>query len=315
MYEDAASLTLGGLNVFYYGALTALGALIMLLTLAACCKKRQMPSGTAVLFGALALPLMLLCARLFFCLMDFKFRSVFSFKALVSFWGGGFSMIGALLGAALAALITARIQKIKALTVLDCLAPALMLFIAFARIGEGFVETLGRSRPLTSVIASIAWITESDGYDAYLRTYLFEALAALIIFVILSTRSGREKKAGDTLLTGMLLLGCAQTLLESLRFDAHMRISFVSLQQIAYAILFATPLMIFSARFAKARGKKGAVILSALLLLLVTGGAIGLEFAIDRSGVNRLLLYAVYALLTGAPIAVALYYKNGSERA
>ena len=113
--------------------------------------------------------------------------------------------------------------------------------------------------------------------------------------------------AGGGLL-GMLLLGTTQALFESLRFDSHMRYSFISMQQILFACMFAAALILYAARC----GKK-QVIIAIAVCALVAGGAVGLEFMIDRSSVSSLLLYAAYILLLALPAGLGLYYKKRSK--
>lgn len=308
MAEEAVSFSLLGLTGYAYGIFIACGALLALLLFARYCRIDGCKDGTAALFAVLSIPLGLIMSRLLFCLLDFRFHGMFSLRAILMFWGGGFSMIGALLGAALAAWLTARIQKCPAMPVLDAMAAALPFFICLARIGEGFTELLGRSRPLTAEWLASSFLAQSDGYDVYLRTYLLEALTAAALGIFLAARVRRKGTARGALLLAMLLLGCTQALWESLRFDSHMRYSFISMQQILFALMFAAPLIIFAARC----GKK-AVITAVCVCVALVGAIVGLEFMIDRSSVNDFLLYIVYALLLAVPAGLGLYYRKRSE--
>ena len=309
MTEETLSFSFLGLTGYWYGLFIAAGVLFALCLLGILARKKRLPAGTVSLYAVLALPIGLLCSRLLFCLLDFNFHSFFSLKALAMFWGGGFSMVGALLGATLAGLLTARLLKTPALALLDILTPALLLFMVFARMGECFTELLGRSRPLTVEWISNSFLAQNDGYDAYLRTYALEAFTAAVLCILMIFRALRDTKKGSVLLTGMLLLGCSQVLWESLRFDSHMRYSFISMQQILFACMFAVPLMIYAAKC----GKK-AVVAAVLVCVGLVGAIVGLEFMIDRSGFNRLLLYIPYALLLAVPAALGLHYRKRSER-
>lgn len=123
------------------------------------------------------------------------------------------------------------------------------------------------------------------------------------------------KRDGDTLLSAMLLFGCTQVLWESLRFDAHMRESFVSLQMLLYAVMFAAALLIFARRYAKRLGRGWPVWLALGVIALVAGGVIGLEFMIDRSGISRFLLYVPYVLLLALPAICGFVFKKRSNYA
>ena len=306
--EETLSFSLLGMTGFWYGVFIAWGAALFLRFFARYCRMEGLKSGTAALFSVLCLPLGVICSRILFCLLDFRFHGMFSLRALGMFWGGGFSMVGALLGAALAAWLTARIQKIPAPPVLDILMAALPFFLCAARMGEGFTELLGRSRPLDTAWLANSFLAQNDGYDTYLRTYLLEAVTAGILAIYFAARIQKKKTARGSLLLGMLLLGTTQTLFESLRFDSHMRYSFISMQQILFACMFAAALIVYAARC----GKK-QVIAAVAVCVLVTGGAVGLEFMIDRSSVSSVLLYAGYVLLLLLPAALGLHYKKRSE--
>ena len=308
MYEESKSFALFGLTGFYYGLFIMLGAAAALALFAALCRRRRMPQGTAALYGALSLPIGLVCSRILFCLLDFRFNGMITLRAIVSFWGGGYSMVGALLGAALAGLVTAHIQKVNKLSLLDALTPALLLFMVFARLGEGYTELLGRSRSLTHDFIANSFLAMNDGYDGYLKTYLLEAVTAAILCCAMLAYLKKTPREGHVLFTGMLLLGCTQVLWESLRFDSHMRYSFISMQQILFACMFAAPMILFAAR----HGKKTVLAVIGVLVLLV-GAVVALEFMIDRFDVDNLIVYALYVLVLCVPAVLGIRLRKRSE--
>ncbi|MBO4379349.1 MAG: prolipoprotein diacylglyceryl transferase [Clostridia bacterium] len=306
--EESLYYSLGSLNIYHYGIYVAVGVLAALIVFAALCRRRSLPGDVPVLWGVLAIPFGLVCSRLLFCILDFRFHGMFSLRAVASFWGGGFSMMGALLGAVLAALLAARILRVFPRTILDSLSPALFMFIFFARLGEGSTELLGRSRSLDFDASNLLFL--NDGYSTYLNTYILEAICALILFVVILVMLRRERRPGDVLLTAMLLFGCTQVLWESLRFDSHMRWSFISMQMGLAAVLFVVPLIIFAVRC----GKK-AVVIAVILSALVIGGIVGIELMIDRTDVSNVLLYIAYVILLSLPVILGLHWKGKAYRA
>ena len=111
----------------------------------------------------------------------------------------------------------------------------------------------------------------------------------------------------------MLLFGASQTILESLRYDGHMRFSFIGLQQVLSAFLFGIAVIIFALRALKQN--KGDKLAKSVLILLgvVVAGAIGIEFLIDRSQINKALLYGVYILWMALPVGLSLQLKKRSQ--
>lgn len=308
MFEDSLSLIdLGGkLQVFYYGAFIALGLTLMLASTFLLRKRRSLSGDTVLVFGVLAVPCALVFSRLLFCALDFNFHSVFSIRALLSFWGGGFSMTGALLGFALAAFIAGRKLNTCPLKIMDVAVVGIALFMACARLGEPYTELLGRSRPLISESFRNSFLAIGDEYDSYLRTYALQAVSCLLIAAFLFIFGKKQRKNGDTLLMAMLLIGCTETLFYSLRFDSHMRRSFISMQQLLFAVMMALPLILFAVRC-----NKKSIITACALLLVAVVAAVVLEFMIDRSGISRVLLYAVYVLILILPAAAGcIFYKR-----
>lgn len=315
MFEDSLSLIDSGtkLQVFYYGCFVALGLVLLLASTYLLRKRRNIPGDTVLLYGVIALPLALVFSRLLFCALDFNFHSVFSLRAVLSFWGGGFSMTGALLGFALAAFILGRKQDICPLKIMDTAVIGILLFMACERLGEPYTELLGRSRPLVSETFKTSFLAVGDEYDAYLRTYALQTVSCLIIAAFLFVFGKKERKNGDVLLMGMLLLGCTETLFYSLRFDAHMRRSFISMQQLLFAMIMAVPLVIFALRYSKKAARKAPLWISLGILLFAVIMAVLLEFMIDRSGISRILLYAVYTLILALPAAAGcVFYKRSN---
>jgi len=74
-------------------------------------KKRQMKTETAEIFALLALPLGLIGARAFYCLARISFYLEIGAVNMLRLWDGGYALWGAVGGAALAAVLTAKITK------------------------------------------------------------------------------------------------------------------------------------------------------------------------------------------------------------
>ena len=80
--------------------------------------------------------------------------------------------------------------------------------------------------------------------------------------------------------------------------------SFVGLQQIAAALTLALGVVL-----AVIRGNrpKSAVSIAALVsLVLMTGAVIGLEFALDRTTWNKLLIYAAMVIVVAVPAVLGM---------
>ncbi len=313
MLTDARAFPLLGTQVYAYGLLVMLGcwlAMSLLLWLTRGQPRERLAMAWTAVLG---LPLGLALARLMYCLLDPGFAPFISLRNILALRGGGFAMYGALIGAVLAAWLSAKLTEVPAAGLLDRLAPALAAFLGPARLGEGFTA-LGISRPLTTPLLANSFLAFRDEYDAYLRTYLLEAAVAAILLAILLRYLRTKPRPGNTFLLFGLLYGLTQTLMESLRYDGHLRYSFVGVQQVLSAVLFS--LVILRLALRHIRGGYGARLPAfAMASLAVTLPAlVGIEFLIDRSELGKLFSYLLYLLALAIPGVLGILMLNKEDR-
>jgi len=306
MFEDTLSFSVGGIRLYGYGLALMLGCWLGVAMLLFLSRKTQRERWAAALTAALSLPLGLLFARLVYCFIDPGFRPFISLKNVLDLSTGGLSMYGALLGAVVAALVSARIARVKSARMLDLSAPALAAFLISARLGEAFTS-LGISRPLTTGWLAGSFLATRGDYDAYLRTWLLEAIAALVILLLLLRRLKAAGRDGRVFTLACLLYAVTQTLFESLRNDGHLSYGFIKVHQVASAVLLAGVLVFLSVRLLKNhREKKFLPVLTLSLLPLVLGGLIGVEFMLDRSTLGKLISYAAFLAVLAIPLTLGL---------
>ena len=306
MYTQAATFVILGQSVYIYGLFLSVacllaGSLLLLKTRKTTSRQKNAAALTCLLSPMLGL----FFARLVYVAAEVNFAPFLSFQNAVNLRLGGLSMYGALIGAVLGAFISARLGELKKAEWLDMITPSLFLFIAVARLGEQYT-TLGISRPLVTGVLDHTFLAVRDEFDAYLRTYLLESAAAIILCAACFLYNKKQRRAGDVFLFGALLFGASQTLFESLRFDAHIRFSFIGLHQVLSAALFSGVLIFLAIRLIKQKTHQRLAIISLSLILPVLGAIIGIEFMIDRSQVNKWLSYAIYAAVLLIPCCLGL---------
>lgn len=283
-----------GLTGYSYGLCIALGAALALGLLGAQSRAWGLPRGTALLLGALGIPLGLFFARLLFCLFHLSgFLQTYENPLLMlRFFDGGFSMTGLLMGLALAALAASRLLNIRLGQALDALAAPLALLIAFCRAAERFTALgVGKVVEENALTSAAPWlfVTETAGIATEYRmaVYRYEAAAALLLCVILlfvgrRARRGKDTLAGDVALVFFSLYGASQMVLESLRDDGHLMITFLRIAQVAAFLMPVLACAVFAGRYVRLRGKAdGRVVFSWLLVLLCLAGAVLTEFSLD----------------------------------
>lgn len=313
MLTDARAFPLLGTQVYAFGLLVMLGSWLAMSLLLWLTRGQPRERLAVAWTAALGLPLGLALARLMYCLLDPGFAPFISLRNILALRGGGFAMYGALIGAVLAAWLSAKLTRVPAAGLLDRLAPALAAFLVPARLGEGFTA-LGISRPLTTPLLANSFLAFRDEYDAYLRTYLLEAAVAALLLAILLRYLRKKPMPGNTFLLFGLLYGLTQTLMESLRYDGHLRYSFVGVQQVLSAVLFSLVILLLALRHI--RGGLGARLPAfAMAGLAVTLPAlVGIEFLIDRSELGKLFSYLLYLLALAIPGVLGILMLNKEDR-
>lgn len=300
MQPQSATLELFGQTVYIYGlflsaACLAAASLLLLRSKDTQCKN------AAALTCLLSPVLGLILARLMYVLFEVNFAPFLNLQNALNLRLGGLSMFGALIGAVLGAMLSARLSGLRSAGWLDIVTPSVFLFIAIARLGEQHTA-LGISRPLVTGVLDNTFLAFRDTYDAYLRTYLLESAGALILCAASLIYSNKRYPAGHTFLSGALLFGVSQTLFESLRFDAHIRFSFIGLHQVLAAALFSAVLIYLALRLMiRKTGANRLAVFSLAMIPVILGSIIGIEFMIDRSHINKWFSYAAYTAVLFVP--------------
>ena len=283
-----------------YG-LTAAGAMLLLLLLTGLsCRRKGIPYRTFITFGALSLPLAFLLSRLTFALSNIPLyvNTLSNPLLMLHFWDGGASLLGALLGVLLAGWLTGwltgRIRRESVGRLMDAIAFGAPLAIAVERIGEGcFDEIMGMGKGIeTEWLAFLGNLTGGNH-----PVFLYEAVAMVVLFAVVLLAQRKNHPDGDTMALFLLLYGCVQVVLESLRNDSHMLlIHFVRVNQVGALVLAVAVIIrwtVTAVRGKTCTGKKAGLLWA--LIIISIGLGIGMEFAVDRLG-EPLLSYGLMAL-------------------
>ena len=245
-------------------------------------KKQIRPLLPAVILGALIFGHIV---WVLFCPFDLEAQEGKGYMILRP-WEGGYTLYGALLGGALAALLFGKVYGVKWTDSMDALTPGACAVIFFGRLGEYFTgEGIGR-------LAEVEWThffplsvcTYHDDFDPSFDEWRYviwfwEALAALILLFILLKREKKSLPGHQTAIF-LTVLGTTQILLEQMRRDNYLRlIVFVRFNQLAaLATLIAVLIVLL------VRNKPGtAKVISCLITLVLAGLAdMASEFVFDK---------------------------------
>lgn len=290
---EQSTFSVFGLTGYWYGLCACVSALAYLCVCCVLRYRRGLPLGTTRVYGLLAIPLGLLFARLFYCVINLGYftESILQPWLMLNFWDGGLSMTGLLCGMMLAAFLASRILKARFGSVLDATMVPLGLLMAGLRIAEGFT-TLGVGRYVEVGDAAAKWpwlfVTEQLGTTALtsLAVYRYEAVMGLFCFavmLILSARRSRKthSRPGDLAMISFSLYGATQVIMESLRNDGHMLMGFVRFAEICAIGMPILATILFSMRFIRMHGLKWQPVLSWIVMFACLALGVMLEFSLD----------------------------------
>lgn len=223
-----ASFTLFGREFYLYGVIIAIG---FLLAIWYCCKYTcpRVGINSDNLFDALylAVPLGIICARLYFCFTyhdaDGSNPYLADPKSFLYIWEGGLAIYGGVIGGALGVFIASRIKKIPVGTYLDACGSGLLIGQFIGRWGN-FTnrEAFGWTENVDKVFCRMGLTV--PGFDTYYvhPTFLYESLWNFIGFLLLHFWMKKERRRFDGQNFVMYLgwYGLGRMFIEGVRTDS-----------------------------------------------------------------------------------------------
>lgn len=295
----------GNLPVTAYAVAVALALGIGIALLGWQCKTHGLKAGTATTYALWALPISVVCARLFYCLCRLSLYGELGYGSMLKLWNGGYALWGAIGGMVFSALLVAKLSKQKTVKLLDALAAPGALTLALIR----FAEVLNGEGIGMYVENEAFWrfpfAVCNEWGEWYWAIFLLEGLAALVIGAVLL----RKKRAeGDDAKLFFVLFGTVSVVLESLRRDNFLRWLFVRVSQLS-SVLVLVGIMVWAVVYyvrhqESRRISTGNLVLCWVVYVLMAGCCIALEFAVDKSA--TLPVWAAYCLMTVCSIVMGV---------
>jgi len=308
MEESFVLFNLFGLEVTSYAFFVTLGVLLALLMALYRGKRLQVKSDAIFNYTLIAIPLSLILARGVFCLcrmvdvMDYGISYIFRLTS------GGFSLMGAAVGAFLAALIVGKINKVGFKRVLDCVLPGLAMALAVARFAEGATFN-GKGHEVLYQGLQFFPIAVDGMFDVKVyAVFLGEGLTALIAAVWAQgqyfDKNGKKHPDGWVAAMTTIIVAGAQFMWESARRDDLLKSGFVRYQMVfSGAILII--LLLIATRFTGYSVKRTIITWAAFAACM--GVNVFVEFLIDGKVIQEVPIWLCYLLnTTGAAVASGL---------
>ena len=266
-------------------------------------RRLRVDQDTLVDFLLYAIPLSIICARIYYVVFRFNMFSE-DLLSIFNIREGGLAIYGGIIGGLLAARITARKHSIHILTILDIVSPALVLGQAIGRWGnyinmEAYGLRIGEE--YLQFFPFAVEIPVGDVWYWHMATFFYEFCWNLIVFALLLVVRRALRRRGDTFCWYLLLYCAGRTVIEGLRYDSLTFISeFVRISQVLSAIAALGVVIYFFVRIRDRISTVTILPLVCAVLCLVTTflgeferGAYSTLFTFSQLSMGALILCSV----------------------
>lgn len=247
---NPVAFTLFGRSIYWYGILISLAVLLGIILAYREAKRKGWNPDHILDFALLAIPLAIVCARIYYVIFEWPRYADNPISALYV-WEGGIAIYGGVIGGLLAALIFTKWRKVSFWQLCDIAAPSLVLGQCIGRWGNYFNQEAFGYQVASS---SQQWFPfavyiESTGTWHY-ATFFYESLACALIFVFLLIYRRKSKTDGNVFLWYLLLYGIERAFVEGLRTDSLYIGGVVRVSQLLSVVLviFAAVMLIVRKR-------------------------------------------------------------------
>lgn len=227
------------LGISWYAVLIVSAILIGLLYCKHEAQRVNVPQDTMIDFLLYAIPLAIVCARIYYVVFRFNMYSE-DLLSIFNIRQGGLAIYGGIIGGLIAARITANKHNVPLLTILDIVAPALVLGQGIGRWGNYInMEAYGLriNEAALQFFPFAVEIPVGDIWYWHLATFFYEFCWDMIVFALLLIIRRSQRRRGDIFCWYLLLYCAGRTVIEGLRNDSLTFISeFVRISQVLSAI-------------------------------------------------------------------------------
>ena len=200
--------------------------------------RKRLPQDLVVDFLLYAIPLGIICARIYYVVFRFNMYSEDIFS-IFNIREGGLAIYGGIIGGLIAARIVSRKHHVNVWTLLDLVAPSLVLGQGIGRWGNYInMEAYGLriSEEYLHFFPFAVEIPVGTVWYWHLATFFYEFCWDILVFALLLIIRRHLRRQGDVFCWYMLLYCAGRTVIEGLRYDSLTFISeFVRISQVLSA--------------------------------------------------------------------------------
>ncbi|KZE64353.1 prolipoprotein diacylglyceryl transferase [Fictibacillus phosphorivorans] len=221
---NRVALELGPITIYWYGLIIGFGAMLGLWLAVRESERRGLAKDTFVDVVMVAVPVAILCARLYYVAFEWDFYKDNPSKIL-AVWEGGIAIHGALIGSFLTALIFSKKRGISFWKLVDIAAPSILLGQAIGRWGNFMNQEAHGGEVTRSFLESLMlpdFIINQMYIDGayYHPTFLYESLWSFLGVIVLLYLRRVNLHRGELFLTYIIWYSIGRFFVEGLRTDS-----------------------------------------------------------------------------------------------
>lgn len=227
-----------GKDIYWYGIIIAVALIVAIVLGVKEAKRRGYISDLVIDYMFIAVPLAIVCARLYYVAFEWEHFAKNPISILY-IWNGGLAILGAVIGGIIAAIIFCKWKKVPFGDLMDIAAPCLILAQAIGRWGN-FANQEAYGPIITD--ANWAWFPAAVYIERlqewHMATFFYESVWNLIVFVILMFYRKKAKFRGNVFAAYLMLYGLGRAVIEGLRTDSLYLIQWATAKSVNEAIVF-----------------------------------------------------------------------------
>lgn len=222
------ALQWGPLTVHWYGVIIAAGVLVALTLSIREGKRLGIPEEAFYDYLLIALPVAIVCARIYYVAFQWPYYAAHP-EEIIAIWDGGIAIYGALIGGVVTMVLFCRSRQISLASLLDVVAPAVILAQGIGRWGNFMnQEAFGSVTTRAALVAQHlpTWLINQMLIGGHYRvpTFLYESLGDLAGFGFLMLIRHRPHllKRGEVFLAYLIWYTAVRLVVEGMRTDSLM---------------------------------------------------------------------------------------------
>ncbi len=228
-----------GLDIAWYGIIIAAGIVVGVWIAIMQAKKNGYSADLIFDFMLIALPLSIVCARIYYVAFEWDYYSQHP-EEIIQVWNGGIAIYGAIIGGIIAAIILSKWKKFPLPKLLDFAGPGLVMGQVIGRWGN-FVNQEAYGAKVTDPALMFFPYAVKVQEQWYMATFFYESMWNIGVFILLMWYSKRYKHDGNVFAMYLIGYGIGRFWIEAVRVQT-LNIGSVPVSQVVSAIIIGAGL-------------------------------------------------------------------------